>query len=73
MHDVLHDLQVVLGKSSCLILILSCFVFFVIHISGLYYEFVYFSVISGIFWLKLRDLSKNLIQRLKRTADTVGF
>ena len=32
-----------------------------------------FSVISGIFWLKLRDLSKNLIQRLKRTADVVGF
>ncbi|QHO29017.1 uncharacterized protein DS421_7g221660 [Arachis hypogaea] len=27
----------------------------------------------GIFWLKLRDLSKNLIQRLKRTADAVGF
>ncbi|QHO28022.1 uncharacterized protein DS421_7g213030 [Arachis hypogaea] len=26
-----------------------------------------------IFWLKLRDLSKNLIQRLKRTADAVGF
>ena len=25
-----------------------------------------FSVISGIFWLKLRDLSKNLIQRLKK-------
>ncbi|QHO49664.1 uncharacterized protein DS421_1g15950 [Arachis hypogaea] len=27
----------------------------------------------SIFWLKLRDLSKNLIQRLKRTADAVGF
>ncbi|XP_052118622.1 uncharacterized protein LOC127748347 [Arachis duranensis] len=26
-----------------------------------------------IFWLKLRDLSKNLIQRPKRTADAVGF
>ena len=38
-----------------------------------YYEFLYFSVISGIFWLKLRVLSKNLIQRLKRTADAVGF
>ncbi|XP_057732898.1 uncharacterized protein LOC130948203 isoform X1 [Arachis stenosperma] len=30
-------------------------------------------IIKGIFWLKLRDLSKNLIQRLKRTADAVGF
>ncbi|KAL4371198.1 hypothetical protein AHAS_Ahas06G0141800 [Arachis hypogaea] len=29
--------------------------------------------IAGIFWLKLRDLSKNLIQRLKRTANAVGF
>ncbi|QHO03276.1 uncharacterized protein DS421_13g430890 [Arachis hypogaea] len=28
---------------------------------------------SSIFWLKLRDLSKNLIQRPKRTADAVGF
>ena len=35
------------------------------HISGLYYEFVCFSVISGIFWLKLRELSKNLIQAKK--------
>ena len=43
------------------------------HISRLYYEFVYFSVISGIFWLKLRDLSKNLIQRLKKTADAIGL
>ncbi|QHO34986.1 uncharacterized protein DS421_9g271720 [Arachis hypogaea] len=25
MHGFLHDLQVVLGKSSCLILIFSCF------------------------------------------------
>ncbi|XP_057733072.1 uncharacterized protein LOC130948371 isoform X2 [Arachis stenosperma] len=31
------------------------------------------SSMQGIFWLKLRDLSKNLIQRLKRTADAVGF
>ena len=30
-------------------------------------------MISGIFWLKLRDLSKNLIRRPKRTADAVGF
>lgn len=35
------------------------------HISGLYYEFVCFSVISGIFWLKLRELSKNLTQAEK--------
>ena len=36
-----------------------------IHFFGLYYEFVCFSVISGIFWLKLRELSKNLIQAEK--------
>ncbi|QHO29743.1 Replication factor-A carboxy-terminal domain protein [Arachis hypogaea] len=32
-----------------------------------------FGIAFSIFWLKLRDLSKNLIQRLKRTADAVGF
>ena len=30
-HSVLHDLQVVLGKPSCLILMFSCFVFFVVY------------------------------------------
>ena len=36
-----------------------------IYISGLYYEFMCFSIISGIFWLKLRELRKNLIQAEK--------
>ena len=54
--------------------ILACFSQFLVeyyqflgknHISGLYYEFVCFSVISGIFWLKLRELSKNLSQAEK--------
>ena len=54
--------------------ILACFNQFLVkyyqflgknHISGLYYEFVCFSVISGIFWLKLRELSRNLSQAEK--------
>ncbi|QHO30791.1 3-ketoacyl-CoA synthase [Arachis hypogaea] len=45
-----------------------------IHRTGLRMEMNPFKCTSdGIFWLKLRDLSKNLIQRLKRTADAVGF